>query len=284
MSEVYTDDRVYPLTRWVAAAVIPFLLLAFVILYFLPGQTARFFAWEINPAMTAMFMGAGYVGGAYFFARALTGGPWHTVAAGFPGVAAFTWSMLAATVIHWDRFDKGHFAFQVWLVLYVLTPIVIPLIWLRNRRADPGWRDPDLEVPLLVRAWMAAMGLGFLILWIFFFVNPAGADAFWPWSLSPLTARVLGGWFSLLGVGGLFIARERRWSAWRVGFISIGLWQVLVLVAALLNLSSFDPPTVFNWYLVVVALGVLGMLVVYLVMEGRRRRQISAETAPPSIG
>ncbi len=69
MKEVSPDDRVYPLTRWVAGAVIPFLLLAFVILYFLPGSSGRFFAWDINPAMTAMFMGAGYLGGAYFFAH-----------------------------------------------------------------------------------------------------------------------------------------------------------------------------------------------------------------------
>ncbi len=82
--------------------------------------------------------------------------------------------------------------------------------------------------------------------------------------MSPLTARVLGGWFSLLGFGGLFIARERRWSAWRVGFVSIGLWQVLILVAAVLNLKSFEPPTLFNWYLVVVALGVVGIMGVYV--------------------
>lgn len=273
MTEVSPDDRVYPLTRWVAWAVIPFLLLAFVILYILPGSSGRFFAWEINPAMTAMFMGAGYLGGAYFFARVVAGDPWHNVAAGFPGVAAFTWSMLAATLIHWDRFDKGNFAFQVWLILYVLTPIVIPLVWLRNRRAEPGWRESDVPVPTPVRVWMAVMGLGFLFLWVYFFWNPAGADAFWPWSLSPLTARVMGGWFSLLGFGGLFIARERRWSAWRVGFVSIGAWQVLILVAAVLNLKSFEPPTLFNWYLVMVALGVAAMLVVYLVMEARWRRR-----------
>jgi hypothetical protein len=63
------DNRVLPQTRWVAALVIPFLVLAFVILFFVPNQTGQRFAWEIKPPMTAAFMGTGYLGGAYFFAR-----------------------------------------------------------------------------------------------------------------------------------------------------------------------------------------------------------------------
>ena len=41
------SDLVYPITRWVAGLVVPFLVVAFIILYFLNGHTEKLFAWEI---------------------------------------------------------------------------------------------------------------------------------------------------------------------------------------------------------------------------------------------
>ncbi|HEY1409688.1 MAG TPA: hypothetical protein VF434_12145, partial [Promineifilum sp.] len=61
------DDAILPSTRLVAAGVIPFLIAAFIILYLLPGTTGERFAWEIGSPLTAALMGAGYLGGAYFF-------------------------------------------------------------------------------------------------------------------------------------------------------------------------------------------------------------------------
>ena len=73
------DDRIYRATRWLAAFIVPFLVVAFGILYFFPADTARLWAWTILPPMTPMLMGAGYVGGAYFFLRAITATGWHEI-------------------------------------------------------------------------------------------------------------------------------------------------------------------------------------------------------------
>lgn len=43
------DDRIFPITRIIAAVVVPFLLLAFLILFFFPGDSGQRFAWEIRP-------------------------------------------------------------------------------------------------------------------------------------------------------------------------------------------------------------------------------------------
>ena len=40
--------------------------------------------------------------------------------------------------------------------------------------------------------------------------------AVWPWTLTPLTARVAGAMFALPGLVGLGIALDRRWSAARI--------------------------------------------------------------------
>ena len=68
-SNLAHDDRILPETRWLAAVIIPFLVVAFIILYFWPNDTDKLFAWTIKPAMTPMMLAAAYLGGIYFFTR-----------------------------------------------------------------------------------------------------------------------------------------------------------------------------------------------------------------------
>ena len=116
------DDRILPLTRIILILVVPFLLLAFVILYLFPETSGERFAWEIKPNMTAVLIGSGYLSGAYQFVFTIFGKRWHRIAAAFLPVTTFTIAMLLATFLHWDRFDIGHFPFQVWLAIYLSPP------------------------------------------------------------------------------------------------------------------------------------------------------------------
>jgi hypothetical protein len=263
------SDRIYPLTRIVAAVVVPVLVLAFVILYLFPDRSGTNFAWAIKPHMTAMFIGAGYLGGAYLFLRAALGGPWHRVAPGFLPVTAFTASMLLATVLHWDRFDIGHFPFQLWLILYVVTPFIVPYLWLRNRGENTGAPEAgDALVPAAARWAMIVAGAVIGLFALVGLALPATLIRIWVWTLTPLTARVMGGWLALLAVGGLTIGRESRWSAWKIGMTSIGSWHALILLAAILNPADF-PGGVVNWYTILVALGLAGMVGLSLFMRAR---------------
>jgi hypothetical protein len=267
---VVQADRVLPLTRIIATIIIPFLLVAFVILYFFPEQSGEHFAWPIRPNMMAMYVGAGYLGGAYFFVRVLFARRWHHVAVGFLPVTAFTWSMLLLTVLHWERFDFTRFPAQIWLILYVITPLLVPWLWWRNRKVDPGLPDADdVRVPAAIRELTGAIGLIFLFGALLFYLVPGFAILIWPWQLFPPSARALGGWFALLGVGAVTVALERRWSGWRIEIESILVWQLLILIAALFNLSDFTHP--LNWYLVVTTGGILGFLLFYGSMERGRR-------------
>jgi len=265
------DDRIFRSTRLVAALVVPILALAWVILYLFPETSGARFAWEIQPAMTAVYIGAGYLGGALLFVHAVFSKRWHRVAAGFPVVTVFTIAMLLTTILHWKRFDLNHFPFHVWLVLYVVTPVLIPALWLRNRVTDPRTPEAvDRVVP-----WVARWGLGLagLVFWGFAlvgFIRPDWLISIWVWKLTPLTARVMAGWFALLGTGGLVIARDSRWTAWRAGMQSIGLWHLLVVVGAAMHPGDFADGLA-NWYLASVVLALLGMVVLYVTMERERR-------------
>jgi hypothetical protein len=50
------DDRVLPLTRIVAYVIVPFLVVAFAVLYPVPTDTAHLFAWHIVPTLTPMIL------------------------------------------------------------------------------------------------------------------------------------------------------------------------------------------------------------------------------------
>src|SRR5207237_2715263 len=95
------DGGVLRETRLLSVLIAPFLVLGFGILYLLPGHTRDLFAWTIKPQMTAMMLGAAYLGGVYFFLRAATTPSWVSVQAGFPPVAVFATLLRRTTFLHW---------------------------------------------------------------------------------------------------------------------------------------------------------------------------------------
>ncbi|WP_137703086.1 hypothetical protein [Marimonas lutisalis] len=269
------NDRIYVLTRVVAGVIIPFLVLAFLILYFFPEESGERFAYRITPPAMAAYIGAGYLGGAYLFAHVLAGRRWHRVALGFPPVTAFTISMLLVTYLHWNRYSVDDLPFQLWLGLYVVTPVLVPAIWLYNRGADHLRPEPgDVEVARAFRIAVRLFGLAMAAIVIVGFTRPDALMAFWPWRLSELTARLLSGWGALLAVANIYISFETRWSAWRVGVESIALWHALFLVSAFMHPEDFNGGRLANWYVLSVIAVLVLMAIAYVAMETRRRRNL----------
>jgi hypothetical protein len=235
------DDRVLRGTRVLGAVIVPFLLVAFSLIYLFPGDTAHWFAWTIKPQMTPLIMGAGYIAGGYFFLRVVTASHWHRVHLGFLPITAFTIFMAIATFSHLDRFDKDHVAFWIWVVLYVVTPVLVPLTWLRNRATDPGTVEADDRyLPPRVRAAVGGVGAAQSAVAAALLLSPSTMIDIWPWTLTPLTAQVLGGWFALPGVVAIMMALDGRWSAIRITLESQVLGIALILLGVIRAWSDFD--------------------------------------------
>ena len=266
------DDRVLKGTRVLGAVIVPFLLVAFSLLYFFPGDTAHWFAWAIKPRMTPLIMGAGYIAGGYFFVRVVTASRWHRVHLGFLPITAFTLFMAIATFNHLDRFDKDHVAFWIWVGLYVVTPVLVPLTWLRNRRTDPGTLEPDDRyLPPRVRALVGGVGAVQSVVAAVLLLSPSTMIDIWPWTLTPLTAQVLGGWFALPGVVAIMMAVDARWSAIRITLESQVLGIALILLGVIRAWSDFDTSNAVTYAFVggISAL-MAGLLVLFAYMERPR--------------
>jgi hypothetical protein len=234
------DDRVLPTTKVVSAGIVPVLTAAFVILYLFPSRTDRLWAWTIPSHMTAMLMGGGYLAGALFFARAARSRRWHRLGPGFLATTLFTTMLLAATVLHWDEFDHGHVSFWAWLALYVVTPPLLPLLWVRNRRHDPGTAEPgDRLVPAALARVVAGVGAAQIAFALVLFARPSLFLSRWPWPVSPLSARVVAAFAVFPAVVYLSFARERRWSALRWAFETAIAGVALIGVAAVQARGEF---------------------------------------------
>ncbi len=229
------------ITRWVAVALLPFLVLAWIILYLFPAHTADWFAWPIQPAMTAMLMGAGYLSGAYFFTRVATVRAWRPVAAGFLPVALFAALMALTTLLHWPRFSHDHLAFIAWAGLYFITPLLVFVLWLLNHRLNrAGQASSGRVVPRIVRFWLGGIGLLLMVAGLYFYVNPVEMIAIWPWEITPLTARSLLGFFILPAASELALAFKSQWNAYRIVLEGQILALALILLGVLRAWTDFD--------------------------------------------
>ncbi len=268
MNSGMRDNRIFPVTRWVLGAVIVVLILAFETLYLDPQHTRQNFAWNIQPPITAVYMGAGYISGAYMFVFAVFGGKWHRVRNSLLPVSTFATAMLVTTLLHLDRFTQNSPAFILWFVIYIITPFLVPWLWYHNLRTDPGTPEPeDKNVPLWTRWLFGLAGAVMLFFWITNFINPNLLISFWVWKLTPLTSRVMSSWGMLLGVGGVVLFFEPRWSAWRYNIQSIALWQVLMILGSLLHRQDFNNGVLLNGYFIATILVLAGLCLLYAWME-----------------
>src|SRR3954464_867653 len=259
------DDRVFATTRLLAMVIVPFLVVAFALLYFFPDDTRHWFAWDVQPTITPLVMGAGYIAGAYFFVRVAFETHWHRVHVGFLPVTAFTLFMAIGTFAHLDRFATEHVAFWIWVGLYVTTRVLAPLAWWRNRATDPGTPEPDEPaLPRFVRPALLSAGAFQSAVALALLLSPSTMIEHWPWTLTPLTAQTLGGWFALPGVTALMMGLDGRWSAIRITLESQLIGLALILLATARAWEDVDTTNPLAYVFVA---GIAGLFLSLLALE-----------------
>jgi len=272
------DDRVRVETRIVALVILPFLVVAVVLLFGFPERTGELFAWAIAPPLTAFMLASAYIGGIWFFVQVVRAPRWHRIAVGLPAVIVFAGALLVATLLHLDRFSQN-ISFYTWLALYATTPFAVAWLWWRQRRSDDGRPErSDVRVPLPVRVVMLAVGVASLVTGAVLFLAPALLIPVWAWDLTPLTAQVMGAVLSLPGVVALEFLRDDRWSSFRVLFQA----QLVSLVAIVCSLIAGRDA--LHWdrlatpaFLALVAVAFVGYLALTIAMEMRLRRASLAD-------
>jgi hypothetical protein len=82
------------------------------------------------------------------------------------------------------------------------------------------------------------------------FLFPLQTASVWPWSLTPLTARVIGGWQLASAALQWMLARQPTLETAKVGLLANVVVTTLLLVGALLHSASLNgPPLAIALYL-----------------------------------
>jgi MFS family permease len=217
----------------------------------------------------------GYLAGALFFVRVITEKKWQRVQAGFLPITVFTIAMMAATLLHWERFHQGTFIFYFWTVIYAVTPLLVPFLWWRNRARDPHTlEENDVQFSTGARWILGAAGTAGVLLGVAAFFSPAIFISITPWKLTELTARIFAGWSLLSFSTVLSVARVGRWSATRFLVQSVILGQGLTLFALPRMWNDFDPNKPMTYVFVGgLIVSLVGLVITYYLLERKSRRR-----------
>jgi hypothetical protein len=206
-----------------------------VFLYCLPALADTEYAWSIKPPVNAAFIGAGFLAGTVATGLVLAyASRWRTFSTLPPALWVLASTLLAATIIHGDRFRWGYPPTWVWGLVYAGVPLAVPFLVARQRRvadAEPA-ADPHLRAIRALSAIVAAPLLaGALVL----FFAPVELGEHWPWAVTPLLARAVAAWYALFGTMLLSCAVGlRRPAEAIIPFATLAAWAVLLLALPLL--------------------------------------------------
>lgn len=242
-------------------------------LFFLTTHTDKFFAWTIKPSLTAAILGANYIASTFLAIFASRKHLWAEGRVSVSVALVFAPITTAATFIHLNKFHLHSFFGWFWIVAYGIYPVMLA-IYLVKQLKTPG-RDPERTQPLpgWVKGLLALHGL-LIPLGLIMFFSPSSMFGWWPWQLTPLTARALSAWVLAFGVLGVQNIWENDLRRVEVAFLTYPVFAVLHIVGLLRFSSDFRWGSLPGWayliFLVITTvLGVFGVIK-YLTSRGAR--------------
>lgn len=222
---------------WVATVLV---FLAGVQLFLFPERTERYFAWTIDPPLTAVFLGAAYWSSVAFEARAALARTWADARIAVPTVFVFTTLTLLVTLVHIDAFHLGsthevgtRAVTWAWIAIYVTVPVVMAVLWVAQERQPGGDPPPQAPLPGWLTVLVGVQALILLPLGAYLLLAPEDASAVWPWDLTALTGRATGAWVMSLGVAAAHAVVERdvgRLQPAAVAYLTFGVLQTIALL------------------------------------------------------
>jgi hypothetical protein len=178
---------------------------AFVVLSSLPGRTDDLFVWTVKPDASAQLLAAMYGNAALLTLLTLGRKAWAEIRVAFVVFTLFSFAATIVTFFHLDPFlAHPRYFFVYWLVNYFFLFFVTPFVFFREERAYGG-RLP-VAAPL-VRGPAVVAGLVCLVAGVAMFVGPPRVNEIWPWTMTPLVARIIGVWLTAL-------AAAFCWAVW----------------------------------------------------------------------
>jgi hypothetical protein len=232
-----------------------FLALFFVLWLLVFPATGIYFAWPVKPALTAMFMGAGFLLRSYFGFHLWREKDWYKLRWSIAGDYVFLGVLFITTWWHIDEMNwhltgvssgLRLFSFiiaHVWILAYTFEPLTIYLLKPRMPEANAPVPDHLSEgpvLPVMRTALLAFFYIGAGIAALLFF-NTDFSNMRWPWELNPFDSRIMAAWPAACAVWSITMYRMKDWAEIKIGVRSILLFVFALFVIWIFTFSGYDP-------------------------------------------
>ncbi len=255
--------KVTPALHRFAAWVNLLAIVAGPLLYLFPYHTDAYFAWTVVPPLTAAFLGGAYLSALVIGQMSARESIWSNVRTFFPGMLLSTGLTLIATLLHLDKFDftraplLARLAAWVWLIFYMVAPIVLLALIVQQLRSPGGDLPPQAAPPVRYRIALFGEALILLLAGVPLFFAPQTAAVLWPWKLNLFNSQIVGAWLIAIGFALAHSAYENAWERIRTslaGNIALGALQ-LVAVARFASTLEWAEPAA--WLYTAICLGMI---------------------------
>jgi hypothetical protein len=230
------SGAMHPSTRAGVAVLLGLAILNAGFLYFLPARAATGYAWAIRPPISAAFLGAGYLAGVVATALAvLVARRWRSIQPLAVALVTLSVGLLAATLLHTNKFRWGYPPTWVWVAVYALAPVGVVILGRRQRANTirPATADPRLR---LLRGLSLAFGAVMLAGAVALFAFPTDLGRHWPWPLTPLLAQAVAAWIAMIAAALLWCAYDlRRTDEALIPYATLGAWCLALLALPALH-------------------------------------------------
>ena len=236
-------------------------LVAGPVLYLFPYDTGSYFAWTIRHPLTPVFMGASYLAGVGNL-WAIRSGRWQVARAALPPIFVFGAGQLVATLLHLDIFNWSHPVAWAWLAVYVGSPPAALALFQAAEKRSGAADERQGGLPEYIRPVMAFWAALFGIIGLALFLLPPVMAGLWPWSLTPLTSRVIGAWYLASATLAAVLSRQHSGETAWIGFSAGLVVTPLLLIGAAVHRSEFNGPaaSVGMWLLTVAGYGATSLM------------------------
>jgi hypothetical protein len=261
------QEHARPLTTGMKLMLIVASTLVFLVgiqLFVLTEHTDRYFAWTVNPPLTAAALGGAYLASSVMELLASRQRTWAQARIAVPAVLMFTTLTLVTTFLHLDRFHLGHrFAVAtqvvtwVWIAVYALVPVLMSILLVFQRRASGAEVPRRNSLPRWLRVILGLHAVVMFSLGLGLFLGLGATLALWPWMLTPLTARAIGAWLLGLGLAAAHATAENDWGRVAVATHSYVLLGVLEFVALVRYPNTVDWGRPATWVYILFLVSVL---------------------------
>jgi hypothetical protein len=241
-------------------------------LFLFPSVLRAIWPWSLPP-FNAAYLGGVYLAALTAAALLVRSGRWSPARVVVPMILVFTVVVLAVSLLHLDRFERGSPSTWLWFVLYLGIPANAAYHVWRYRGLPPaGERRPGTLWRVVLPVQVVALGAyGVALLFA-----PAAAGAFWPWPVDVFHAQVYSAAFFAPALGALLLLRAVAPAEARAVGLSqaaLGALPVVGLVAVDTTLHRVDWTAggTWLWLGLHAALAAVGAALVVASRPARRR-------------